>query len=379
MLRAGLLFGFLGLACGSASLEDAQGRLSPTQTAAVLLPDGLLLTPVFEGLSAWSATDLEFNPEVSGELWTTLRQFPMDAPCTQAVRTGCSALEGQVAIISGADSDAPSARIERDGNAWHFMRRPSSIAFGDNGNLATCGEARTGNFEDQEIDFHGPVLWSSDPTIFGARPLEGQNGTHLDMLHSTPWCMGIAHEEDNIYWAFNGQIGALDRYDFKLPHVIGGEDHADGEVLRYAEGALSRVPEVPSHLALDRQRDLLFVADTGNERVVQLNIQSGRPGAEIQEYDGMQVHHLMEDAELLTFVAEGELQLPSGVTLHESLVLVTDHASGKIHAFDSSGQAVRAVDTGLGAGALSGITVGPDGKAYLADMLEGRVYRIDSP
>ena len=149
---------------------------------------------------------------------------------------------GEVALIQDATGDSPEVTMKEDGNAWHFMRRPTSIAFGTNGNLATCGEARTANYEDQPSNYNGPTLWSSDPAIFGVPPKPGQNGTHLDMLHETPFCMGIAHERDNVYWTFNGELGALDRYDFNEPHQIGGEDHADGELFRYVERVSGKSP-----------------------------------------------------------------------------------------------------------------------------------------
>src|SRR3954454_10462048 len=115
--------------------------------------------------------------------------------------------------------------IKKDGNAWHFMRRPTSIAFGENGNLSTCGEARTDNYEDEAIDYSGPVLWSSDPAIFGVTPEPDQNGTHIDMLHESPYCMGPTSERDTVCRPFNGGRAGLDRCQCHEPHVIGGEDH----------------------------------------------------------------------------------------------------------------------------------------------------------
>jgi hypothetical protein len=267
--------------------------------------------------------------------------------------------------------------IKRDGNAWHFMRRPTSIAFGDNGNLATCGEARTDNYEDEAVDYSGPALWSSDPTIFGAKPKPGQNGTHLDMLHETPFCMGIAHERDNIYFVFNGKLGALDRYDFRAPHEIGGEDHSDGELNRYVEGELLRVAEVPSHLAIDRARRELYVADTGHARVARLSIDSGTPGANLPVLEPMPVHHRIDGALLETVVPPGVVGSPSGVAFHDDALLVTDNASGVIWWFERDGTALGQVETGLPAGALAGVTLGPDGKMYVSDMKSGRAYRLE--
>lgn len=375
------LVGALGLTigCSSESLEPQERNEKTDSPPGSVFPGAPILTTLYTPKAKRSATALAFNPLVEGELWVTLRQFPVDAPCTDTVSAGCNALIGEVAIVSDAGSGEPTTRIARDGNAWHFMRRPTSIAFGDNGNLATCPEARTGNYENEPADFAGPTLWSSDPAIFGVRPEPGQNGTHLDMLHSTPFCMGIAHEVDNVYWTFNGKLGALDRYDFNEPHVIGGEDHTDGELYRYVEGELLRVPEVPSHLVVDRSAGVLYVADTGNGRIASLDITAGTPIGDTEpDYDGLAIHKRMGGAELVDVVPPGTLSRPSGLTLDGRTLLVTDNATSTIHAFDRDGTWLDAWETGLPEGSLAGITVGPDKKIYLSDLLTGSVYRIDS-
>jgi len=370
----------LWLGCSSEALDQRppDAPATPAATAARALPDAATLTVLHAPTTRRSATALAFNEEIEDELWVTLRQFPSGLPCTEAASTGCGALPGEVVWVSGATGEEPSIELRRDGNAWHFMRRPTSIAFGQNGNLATCGESRTDNYEDELIDYAGPVLWASDPEIFGVEPEAGQNGTHIDMLHSTPFCMGIAHEADNVYWTFNGQIGALDRYDFNEPHVIGGEDHTDGEVRRYAEGELARVPEVPSHLAMDRGRRVLYVADTGNGRVIELDADSGVPGEDVLEYDGLSVHVAMNDAELAELVPPGTLERPSGLTFRSGVLFVTDNETSLIHAFDVSGELLKTLDTGLPAGSLGGIAIGPDHRAYLGDLRTGEVYRVDA-
>lgn len=358
---------------GGASQAGASGAGRPP-----VLPASSRLVSLYEPRGARSATALAFNPKVPGELWVTLRKPAVDAPCTEDVPTGCSALIGEMAIITGATGPGFSSRVEQDGNGWHFLRRPTSIAFGDNGNLATCAEARTGNYDDDEYDFSGPVLWSSDPAIFGAKPEPGQNGTHLDMLHSTPFCMGIGHERENVYWAFNGQRGALDRYDFNEPHVIGGEDHTDGELERYVEGSVARTPEIPSHVVVDQQRGRVYAADTGNGRVVAVTLGSGTAGAPVPEYDGMPRHVAIDGAELSVLVAKGVLQAPSGVALHGGVLFVTDNATGTVWAFDSEGAELGRLVTGLAPGSLGGIAIGPDAKAYVADLATGKAYRIEA-
>jgi len=335
------------------------------------------VTTLFKPASRLSATALAFDPLRDGELWVVLRQFPMDAPCTADVTTGCRALPGRIALVAGATGDAPSTVVKDDGNAWHFMRRPTALAFGDNGNLATSSEYRTGNYDDEPVDYMGPTLWSSDPEIFGVEPLPGQNGTHLDMLHNTPFGMGIAHERDNVYWVFNGQLGALDRYDFHEPHVIGGEDHSDGEMWRYAEGELLRVPELPSHLVLDKQSRLLYVVDSGNQRVVRLDIDSGTANGNVPTNDPIVSHVRMDGAKLEDFVPPGVLERPSGIALGDGVVFVSDNATNRLYAFDESGTLLRSVEVDLPEQSVAGITLGPDQRLYLADLKNGASYRLN--
>ena len=324
-----------------------------------------------------SATALAWNLAVEAELWVTLRQFPSGKPCTMSDNTGCDALTGVAAVVSDATGSASSGVIKQDGNAWHFMRRPTAIAWGEGVLFSSCGEGYTDNYEDVTVPYAGPVLWSSDPAIFGVVPLPSQNGTHVDMLHETPYCMGLAHESANIFWAFNGDAGALDRIDFHTPHAVGGEDHSDGEVHRYLTGVLKRVPEVPSHIAYDGASGLVYVADTGNSRVLSVNPKPARAGGAIDVYETLQSSGEFVGAEVVELIAKGVLEKPSGLALSGDVLLVTDNATSKVSMFDTTGQALQTFDTQLATGSLSGVAVGPDGKVYLTDLLTGSVWRVE--
>jgi hypothetical protein len=324
-----------------------------------------------------SATALAFNASIPDELWVLLRQFPSGKPCTTDDDSGCAALPGVVAVVSDATGSAPTATIKEDGNSWHFMRRPTALAWGEGPLFASCGEAWTDNTEEVPVPYAGPVLWSSDPSIFGAKPTAGQNGTHLDMLHETPYCMGIAHESGNAYWTFNGDVGALDRYDFHVPHQIGGDNHSDGEVHRYAKGELLREPEVPSHLAYDTERQLVYAADTGHGRIISVNPKTATPGGPITVYEELVASGEMVGAEVEELVPPGLLDKPSGLALSQGVLYATDNQTSIVYAFDTSGKLLQQLDTGLPAGTLSGIAVGPDDKLYFTDLLTGAVRRID--
>jgi hypothetical protein len=357
--------------CSSTSIDDGGsgvGVIEPVTLVNVYTPTSKV--PL-------SATAVAFNPMADGELWALLRQFPSDKPCTMTVDTGCDALVGVAAVISDATGDAPSGVIKQDGNAWHFMRRPTAIAWGDGLLFSSCGEGYTDNYEDVAMPYAGPVLWSSDPTIFGVTPKPNQNGTHIDMLHETPYCMGLAHESANIFWAFNGDAGSLDRVDFHSPHAVGGEDHADGEVHRYVTGTLKRVPEVPSHLAYDGGRGLVYVADTGNARVLSVDPSTAKAGGDIQVWETLQATGAMNGATVHELVPAGALQQPSGVAFVDDVLYVTDNATSLIYTFDASGHGKRTFDTGLPAGSLAGITIGPDQKMYITNLQTGSVERVE--
>jgi hypothetical protein len=263
--------------------------------------------------------------------------------------------------------------LKEDGNSWHFMRRPAAVAWGVGPLFASCGEAYTDNFENVPVPYAGPVLWSSAPEIFGVEPKAGQNGTHLDMLHETPYCMGIAWEQDNAYWAVNGDAGSLDRYDFHAPHPIGGEDHADGEVYRYAKGEFLRVPEVPSHAAYDSERKLVYLADTGHGRIISVDPSTAARVGEIATYEELQGSGEMDGATVTELVPPGTLERPSGLYFASDRLFVTDNATSRIHVFDTDGTELESLDTGLPQGSLAGITLGPDLRVYFTDSKTGQV------
>ncbi|TXD41652.1 hypothetical protein FRC96_04090 [Lujinxingia vulgaris] len=345
-------------------------------------PGTVSLEEIYATERSMELTDLAFNPAEEHELWIVRREHESTEPCEEgnATAAGCAALEGSTTIIQNLGTAEENVIVKVDPNAWHFMRRPPAMAFGDNGFWATVGEERTANYLDGQADFMGPVLWSADLSLFGEEPPPGLNGSHFDMLHHAPYGMGIAHEVDNVYWVFNGMHGSLDRTDFNDDHGMGYDDHTDGEVLRYVNGELSRVEGVPSHMELDKETRLLYVADTGNSRIVRLNIDSGEMGDSITlpNYDGISVYDHMEGAELEEIVAPGTLEQPSGLALHDGVMFVSDQATGKLHAFTLEGEHLRELDTGLGAGALAGIAISPvDDSLYLVHQSEGKLYRVD--
>lgn len=312
--------------------------------------------------------DLAFNPVRPNELWVV--NFGDDS----------------MVIASDALAEPVQSERRKDGAANHFMAKPSSIAFGADattfgsvGTFATCQESRN-TYDDmaKPNDFMGPVLWTSDLSIFAKQNPKGL-GSHLDMLHNSPLCAGIAHEAGNVYWTFAGRSNAIVKYDFRTDNGVGQDDHSDGESWRYGLGAFGYVAGVPSHLVFDATDASLYVADTGNGRIAKLDTKSGTKGRSLATKETQALYVEMTDAVITDVVpGGGDLVRPSGLELRDGLLFVSDNQTSRVLAYTLAGEKVNELDTGLPPGSLAGLVFGPDGKLYLVDMKGNRVFRVDS-
>lgn len=305
--------------------------------------------------------DLEFNPESPADLWVSSR--------------------GNDGIVVLFDAGTPEQTDELFLDAYrnHFLEEASGIAFGGNGAWASCHESRnTYDGQGQPNDFMGPALWPSNLDVFAQVYQDSasrQLGSHLDMLHQSPNCMGIGHYQNNEYFVFDGMNGHLVYYDFAEDHGPGEEDHADGVVRRFPEVSLTRVPGVPGHIEYHEASNRIFVADTGGQRVVAYTAGTGTKArdlvstserlAEFSEYSG---------AEVEVFVDEG-LEQPSGLAINDGRLFVGDHASGVIHAYSlETGEELGTLETG--AGRLAGIEISPSGTLWFIDAEFSEVLEV---
>ena len=204
-------------------------------------------------------------------------------------------------------------------------------------------------------------------------PPVDKEGSHLDMLHQSPWCMGIAHDVDNVYWTFDGKRGSVVRYDFQSDHGPGGSDHSDGVITRYTDATMTRVANIVSHMELDHATGMLYAADTGGGRIMRLDTASGTNIGELNgDWDGA-VYTGVEGADF-EVVVDG-LDEPSGLALHEGRLFVSEHGTGDIVAFELDGAEVDRLATP--AKRVMGITFGPDGALWYADAGANEVVRVD--
>lgn len=303
--------------------------------------------------------DLEFNPNQPGQLWT------MNAGDSGAV------------IYKDPGQSDQTADHRVDYYARHFMYRVSAFSFNKETNtFATSEESDNTQWDASQRNFSGPSLWDADLSVF-AKVNQGDNdllGSHIDMLHESPFCMGIAWDQGNGYWVFDGYHGDIVYYNFEKDHGPGGDDHSDGVVHRYSDVEVKRVTNVASHMVLDHKSGLLYIADTGNGRVMSLDTKSGTKGSSLRDAPEPLNEYSEYTGAKYEKVVDG-LQQPSGIELNQNRIFVSDHANGQITAYQLDGKLLGTLKTG--AKGIMGITIGPDGKIWYVDATANTVVRVD--
>ncbi len=346
--------------CGSDETRTHGGAVgTPSGGEPDLVPVFTTFASASDGLAV--PRDLEFHPDRPGELWIVNR-----------------AIDGTV-ILFNAGTPQQSSRKIVDAYGDHFMEEVSSMAFGARNTFATCQESQnTYNHHAPANNFMGPALWPADLSIYGKvnQSHQGLLGSHIDMLHESPLCMGIAHHKDNAFWVFDGLNGGVVYYDFAVPHGPGEDDHADGIVRRYRDVRVTRAADVPSHLVLDHATGWLYIVDTGAARVLRLDTKTGSKTRALPSLmEPLREYSEYGNATVETFVGAG-LQQPSGVALAAGKLLVSDHATGEIVSFDlESGAELGRLATG--AAGIMGLTVDPQGRVWFVDAEADQVVRID--
>ena len=289
---------------------------------------------------------------------------------------------GSVAIFYNAGQPNQKSEFRRDSHSGHFMIRASALAIGHNGNFATAQEIQNTNGDNST--FMGPALWSTDTSIFAR--LEQSNwepttllGSHLDMLHASPFGMGIAHDEDNAYWYFDGYNGNICHYDFKAPHIVGGDDHADGEVLRYSDVTVKRKPGVPSHMAVDHENNWLYIVDGGNNRIIRMKTNDATDAGTLPLInEPLAVYKSMTGA-TVEVVVGSELSSPCGIDYKDGRIVVSDNATGDIIIYDVTQMPASEVGRiKTGSIGVMGVRVDYNNRIWYVNRNEKKLVRIDN-
>lgn len=353
---------------------DAQEETPPEVVAPVGLPilgagsqdpAGLTIEVLLDGEDGLvSPRDLAFNPMVVDGV---SQLFVADADMNMFVVTNPGTPEVRVRARNSLGSE-------------HFMPAPVGLAFSDIGTFATVHETDWVTQQSTPADFMGPTLWPADAGEF-----DGGWASHLDMLHNSPNAVGIAWDQGNAFWVFDGAHSSITWYDFQADHGPGGEDHSDGIIVRWVEGQVKYVPGVTSDMQLDHATGLLYVADSGNARVAVLDTRSGARGGTLRpNYDGAEMYH-WKDASLTTLVdltAHGATR-PTGLALHGGLVWVSDNATSRIFAFDPTSPETPIdwldLSSVVPAGSLGAIAFDAQGRLLALDVAGARVLRLSAP
>lgn len=311
-------------------------------------------------------TDLDFHPVLSNkELWV--------------VNRGTEASGSSTVTISNAGEPGQTSIYKEDGNNWHFMSLTTGIAFSQNGNWASSPGVFDANHNGAPA-FTGPALWSSDMNIY-AEP-SGGNGSHLDMLHVSPYSQGIAAEVDNIFWVFDGFTNDIVRYDFVDDHGPGNSFHGDAIIRRYSDDAVAKDPAdiIVSHMVMDDDVQWLYAVDHGNQRVIRIDITTGSDVGGTPNYPGNEA--VAEYSEYTGYTQETVvigLDKPAGIDVIGDRMIISEHQSGEIVIYDiSSMPAVELERLSTGMASVQGVKIGPEGRIWFVDANTNGVYKIEA-
>ncbi len=306
--------------------------------------------------------DLDFAPD--GILWS--------------INTNTEGSGGSTIKWTNPGEPTQTELWQRDGNAWHFMSLPTAIAFSDNGMFGTTTGVYDANHDGGD-PFTGPSLWSSDPAIY-AQP-SGGNGSHMDMLHASPYSMGMAAVTANQYYVFDANSNDIVFYDFVEDHGPGNSYHGDAIIRRYTGTTVNWISDqVSSHMEMAPGTDWLYFVDGGNQRVMRLDITSGTIGGTPTNFNNPETvaeYSTVNGATFETVVNSGLLE-PSGIDIIDDRMIVTDHSNGDIIIYDIS--SIPAVELGrisTGDQGIQGIVIGPNGNMWYANSTEDEIVKIE--
>ena len=284
---------------------------------------------------------------------------------------------GSTVTYYNAGTESQWAEYRKD-NFEHFMNTASAIAFSENGTFANTLDVQDANNNPNGY-FSGCTLWDSDTSIYARVNQNGPlGGSHIDMIHQSPFSEGIASESENIYWLFDGFHETIVKYDFQNPHEHGGDNHSDGMVYRHDDVQVMREPGLSSHLDLDENTGWLYICDTGNQRLLRMNINSGQFAETLNTYgESLQMYARMEGTEWEE-IPSSNLISPTGLDIHNGRLLISDFATGDIIIFNIDEEQpveLGKIETGL-SNEIMGIKVNHDGSIWYVCTNANELHQV---
>ncbi len=308
--------------------------------------------------------DLDFKP-FSNELWVV----------NKGGTDGSS-----VVIVHNAGLPGQTDEYRKDTHSSHFMRVASAMAFSENGEWAAVSEIQS--TAGGTSTFMGPALWSADPNIFATvfqnnwvngMPL----GSHRDMLHQSPFAMGIASDSAKVYWVMDGHFGNIVRYDFVQDHGPGYDDHSSGKIWRYTDVPVSRVAGIPSHMAVDHENRWLYFIDGGTKQIKRLAMNSGGVTGNLSAPNETLASYKKVEGATVEVVDTWTSGQPCGMDYTNGRLIVSDNTTGDIKLYDVSGTPTLMGTITTGQAGIMGVKVGPDSRIWFVNYTGNKVVRID--
>lgn len=306
-----------------------------------------------------SPRDLDFNPNQAKQLW--IANF------------GTLNSGGNMVVVSNAGESNQSAVQKADESKLHFFNSTSAFSFSNNGFFGACGELINSPGDTKE--YMGPILWQT--SVFG---VPNDNGSsHRDMLHESPYAMGIEAEKDNSFWVFDGFNRNICKYNFHDPHDPGAHDHEDGELARYEEVKVLRKDGVPSHLVRDKTSNWLYIVDGGNKRILRMNVASGQKGTDMQCNEGYTNGcYTMKNVTWEVYINTG-LDAPCGIDFKNGRLVVTDNSNGDIIIYNTTTAKPTELARIKTQPGIMGVKIGEDNKIWYVNNKLNTVARLDYP
>ena len=319
-------------------------------------------------------TDLEFHPGRADELWVANKATD------------------SITIVHNTGLESQTSEIRLDVNRNHFLEEVSAISFGSyhpefDWQWGSAQESlNTYNGQGNPNYFMGPALWPSSLDHFA---VENQNneggllGSHIDMLHESPYGVGIAHDYDNVYWYNDGYYGELVRYDFMMDHDTGGHEHSDAVVQRYSEIQLNHSYGTPGHMVLNKETGILYISDAGANRVIWVNTDDPTYQTEDIMSDSSRLETLAEYSSISGIewgILDEGMNRPSGIAVEGDQLFVSLNGNSSIISYSLNSDGKSAVEVGTiitSASSIMGIEIGPEGHLYYVDNVRNEVVRVD--
>lgn len=272
------------------------------------------------------------------------------------------------------------SQYRKDIYSAHFMHTASAFAFSTNNTFANTLDIQDANNNAGGF-FTGSSLWDSDTSVYAViNQTGGTLGSHWDMIHQSPYSEGIASAGGNVYWLFDGYHNAICKYDFGSPHEYGGDDHSDGRVWRHSDAQVQRVAGISSHMEFDPGTFWLYIADTGNERIIRMDTNTGTNSGTLTPYGETLAGYWNVTGTTVETVVSSGLGIPTGLEISHDRLLVSDYSSGDIIIYDLEQNPVvelGRIETGQ-ASNIMGIKVGPDDNIWFVCPNSNELYKIST-